>query len=375
MAGEASGDLHGSNLVKALKRIHPETKFSGVGGTRMREAGVDIIVSSSKIAVVGLTEVFKKIPIILDALKTVKRAIKEKQPALVVLIDFPDFNLNVARYARRSGVPVLYFISPQVWAWRKGRTRTIARRVNKMAVILPFERDFYAKCGVPVSYVGHPLLDVCPPVENRSETAKKLGLRTEGPLIGLLPGSRFEEIRNMMPAMTEAARMLLERYPSARFVLSLAPGVEMEFINKFIPRGLPVEIISKNLYKYLNAFDVAMVASGTATLEAALMETPMVIVYKVSRLSYRVGRLVIKTPAIGLANLVAGEKYFTELIQHELTPERLYAEIVSILEEPSVRSRIRKGLSRVRLRLGESGALERTAALAASMIKNRIEHG
>ncbi len=341
----------------------------------MREAGVDIIVSSSKIAVVGLTEVFKKIPIILTALKTVKHAIKEKRPSLVILIDFPDFNLNVAKYARRSGVPVLYFISPQVWAWRKGRIRTIARRVNKMAVILPFERDFYAKCGVPVSYVGHPLLDVCPPVENRSEAAQKLGLGTEGPLIGLLPGSRSEEIRNMMPAMTGAARMLLNRYPSARFVLPLAPGVEMEFITKFIPRGLPMEIHSKNLYKYLNACDAAMVASGTATLEAALMETPMVIVYKVSGLSYRVGRLVIKTPAIGLANLVAGEKYFTELIQHELTPARLYSEIVSMLEEPSVRSRIRKGLSRVRLRLGESGALERTAALAASMIKSRVDDG
>ncbi|MFO8088772.1 MAG: lipid-A-disaccharide synthase [Desulfatiglandaceae bacterium] len=375
VAGEASGDLHGSNLVRALKRIRPETTFSGVGGPRMREAGVDIIVSSSKIAVVGLTEVFKKIPIILTALKTVKHAIKEKRPSLVILIDFPDFNLNVAKYARRSGVPVLYFISPQVWAWRKGRIRTIARRVNKMAVILPFERDFYAKCGVPVSYVGHPLLDVCPPVENRSEAAQKLGLGTEGPLIGLLPGSRSEEIRNMMPAMTGAARMLLNRYPSARFVLPLAPGVEMEFITKFIPRGLPMEIHSKNLYKYLNACDAAMVASGTATLEAALMETPMVIVYKVSGLSYRVGRLVIKTPAIGLANLVAGEKYFTELIQHELTPARLYSEIVSMLEEPSVRSRIRKGLSRVRLRLGESGALERTAALAASMIKSRVDDG
>ena len=220
--------------------------------------------------------------------------------------------------------------------------------------------------------MGHPLLDVCPPVENRSEAAQNLVLGTEGPLIGLLPGSRSEEIRNMMPAMTGAARMLLDRYPSARFVLPLAPGVEMEFIKKFIPRGLPIEIHSKNLYKYLNACDAAMVASGTATLEAALMETPMVIVYKVSGLSYRVGRLVVKTPAIGLANLVAGEKYFTELIQHELTPARLYAEIVSILEEPSVRSRIRKGLSRVRLRLGESGALDRTAAIAASMIK---EHG
>lgn len=369
MAGEASGDFHGSNLVTALKRIRPATTFSGVGGPRMCEAGVDILVSSSEIAVVGLTEVLKKIPKILTALKTVKRAIKEKHPSLVILIDFPDFNLNVARYARHAGIPVLYFISPQVWAWRKGRIRTIAGRVNRMAVILPFERDFYAKHGVPVSYVGHPLMDVCPPVENRTEAAQRLGLGTQGPLIGVLPGSRSEEIRNMMPAMTGAACMLLERYPSARFLLPLAPGVAPGFIRSFIPPGLPMEIHSKNLYTYLNACDAAMVASGTVTLEAALMETPMVIVYRVSRISYRVGRLVIKTPAIGLANLVAGGNYFTELIQHELTPARLYSEVVSLLEEPSVRARIRRGLSQVRLRLGESGALDRTAAIAASMMK------
>jgi len=371
VAGEASGDFHGSNLVRALKRIQPESRFSGVGGPGMSKAGVNILVSSSDIAVVGLTEVIKKIPKILNALKTVKREIRERRPSLVVLIDFPDFNLNVAKYAKRSGIPVLYFISPQVWAWRKGRVRTIAGRVDEMAVVLPFESAFYEECGVPVSYVGHPLLDICPPVENRTEAARSLGLGTEGPVIGMLPGSRTEEIKNMMPAMTGAARLLVERYPSARFVLPLAATVEVEFIKKFIPNELSIEIQRENLYKYLNACDAAMVASGTATLEAALMETPMVIVYKVSGLSYRVGRLVIKSPYIGLANLVAGGGYFAELIQHELTPVRVYTEIVSMLEEPSVRSRVRKGLSRVRLRLGESGALDRTAALAASMIKKQ----
>ncbi len=374
VAGEASGDFHGSNLVRAFKRVRPDVRFCGVGGTAMREAGLDVLIPFSDITVVGLTEVLKKVPKILYALRAVKGAIRKLHPALVVLIDFPDFNLNIAKYAKRLGIPVLYFISPQVWAWRKGRVRTIAGRVDKMAVILPFERDFYAQCGIPVTYVGHPLVDACPAVENRTQAAFSLGLGTDGPIIGLLPGSRSEEIRNLMPSIMGAARLLRSRYRTARFVLPLAPTVEAAFIKKFIPEDLSIEIRRNNLYKYLNACDAAIVASGTATLEAALMETPMVIVYRVSAVSYRVGRMVIKTQAIGLANLVAGGIYFPELIQHELTPGRLYSEIVSMLEEPSVRSRVRKGLTKVRQRLGQGGASERTAALAASMMKGRIHN-
>jgi lipid-A-disaccharide synthase len=368
VAGEASGDLHGSNLVKALKRLRPATEFFGIGGPRMMDTGVRVLVHSSDIAVVGLTEVVKKIPKILSALKTIKMAVSQRRPSLVVLIDYPDFNLLVAKYARRAGIPVLYFISPQVWAWRKRRVHTIARRVDRMAVILPFERDFYLENGVPVTYVGHPLLDVCPPVGSRIQAARFMGINTDGPVIGLLPGSRSDEIRNLMPAMAGTARMLLRRYPKLHCVLPLASTVDEEFVRSFVPKDLPIEIYRKDIYTLLNACDAAVVASGTATLEAALMETPLVIGYKVSPLTYRVGKLVIKAPAIGLANLVAGENYFTELIQHEVTPGRLYREVVSMLEDPDIRSRVRKGLYSVRKRLGDKGACERTAALAAEIM-------
>ena len=368
VAGEASGDLHGSNLVKALRRLRPETRFTGIGGPRMVEAGVRVLVPSSDMAVVGLTEVFKKVPRILTAFNTVKRTLKRHRPSLVVLIDYPDFNLHVAKHAGRAGIPVLYFLSPQVWAWRKGRVRTIARRVDSMAVILPFERDFYQGYGIPVTYVGHPLLDVCPPVKDRPQAARLLGIDSGGPVIGLLPGSRTEEIRNLMPPMTGSVRLLADRYPSLRCLLPLAPTVKEALVRSYIPGDLPIEIYRKDFYTLLNACDAAMVASGTATLEAALMQTPMVIAYKVSGLSYQVGKLVISPQAIGLANLVAGGNYFPELIQYQVTPERLYTEVVSMIEDPAVRSRMLGGLSEVRQRLGDKGALDRTAALASAMM-------
>ena len=373
VAGEASGDLHGSNLVKAIKRMQPGIDFMGIGGPMMMEAGVRILVPSSDMAVVGFTEVFRKIPLILGALGKVKRALESRRPSLLVLIDYPDFNLHVARYARRRQIPVLYFISPQVWAWRTGRVRTIARRVDSMAVILPFERDFYMAHGIPVTYVGHPLLDVCPAVRDRKEAAGLMGVEAGGPVIGLLPGSRAEEIRNLMPDMVGAVRMLLGRYPSLRCLLPLAPSVSENFVSSFIPGDLPIEIHRNDIYTLLNACDAAMVTSGTATLEAALMETPMVIAYRVSELSYVVGKMVIKARTIGLANLVAGEKCFTELIQHQVTPEALYREIVTILEDSVARSRMLGALSEVRRNLGDKGASERTAALALEM--TRPENG
>lgn len=368
VAGEASGDLHGANLVKALKRVRPETRFSGIGGPRMIEAGVGVLVPSSDTAVVGLTEVFRKIPRILSALRTVKEILYRRRPSLVILIDFPDFNLHVAKHAKRAGVPVLYFISPQVWAWRKGRVRTIAERVDSMAVILPFERDFYLARGVPVTYVGHPLLDVCPEVQDRALAARGLGIEKESPVIGLLPGSRSEEIRNLMPPMVGALRLLQKRYPSMRCLLPLAPTVEESFVRSFIPGDISIDIHRTDIYRLLNACDAAMVASGTATLEAALMETPMVIAYRVSALSYLAGRIVISVPAIGLANLVAGGNFFPELIQNGVTPERLYTEVVSILEDSGVRSGMLEALSRVRDKLGEKGASERAAEIASGMI-------
>jgi len=371
IAGEASGDLHGSNLVKAMRELDKDIEFMGIGGKRMAQAGVEILFSASEMSVVGLTEVWGKLGTIVGASRRLKSVLKNDHPDLLILIDYPDFNLHMAGLAKRFQVPVLYYISPQVWAWRKGRVRKIVQRTDRMAVILPFEEKFYAERGVEVDYVGHPILDACPSTWPGEAANTACATNHARPVVGLLPGSRKEEIRSLLPCMIEAAEIIKERYPDIRCFLPLAETVDPAFVESFLSEA-PVEIhvTRGDIYDTLRACHVAFVASGTATLETAIMGVPMVIVYKVSRISYWVGKMIIKVPHIGLVNLVAGEEIVPELIQGGVTAERVALEALKLLEDRGVRADTIKKLAAVRQRLGGRGASERTAKIALEMMKS-----
>jgi lipid-A-disaccharide synthase len=373
VAGEASADLHGSNLVKAMKKLAPGIVFWGIGGKNMEEAGVKILFSSSEMAVVGITEVLGKLRTIARASGRLKRILKSKRPDLLILIDYPDFNIHIAKTAKRFKIPVLYYISPQVWAWRMGRVRKIARRIDRMAVILPFEKTFYAKRGVSVDYVGHPLLDSLSQEVDKKQVGVELGSEQGYPLVGLLPGSRKEEIRNLLPVMIESVQILGKRYPKIRCRLSLAPTIEAEFIRSFTENSsVKIEIIPGNTLETLRICHVALVASGTATLETALMGIPMVIAYKISRFSYWLGRIVVRVPYIGLVNLVAGEEVAPELIQDDVVAGRLANEALNILEDDGIRENMINKLRGIRESLGRFGASESTAKIALEMMRSRL---
>ena len=337
----------------------------------MEQAGVKILFSSSDMAVVGLTEVITRIRIIIRAAIRLKSIIKYRRPDLLILIDYPDFNLHIARIAKRYKIPVLYYISPQVWAWRSGRVKKIARLVDRMVVILPFEEAFYRQRGVKVDYVGHPLLDICPADENKDPAMVDLRAGHDYPVIGLLPGSRKAEVMSLLPVMLKSAEIIRERYPAMRCVLPLASTIESGFVQSLISKSsVRVKVVQGNVYDVLHTCHAALVASGTVTLETAIMEVPMVIVYRVSPISYRVGKMMIKVPFIGLVNLVAGEAVVPELIQDEVTPERLADEVMTIIEDSDVREKMINKLKAIKRRLGRGGASDKTAGIALEMIRS-----
>ncbi|MEE4609004.1 MAG: lipid-A-disaccharide synthase [Desulfobacteraceae bacterium] len=362
IAGEASADAHGAGLVRALRRRRPDLACFGVGGPALRDAGVEIIVDAAALAVVGITEVAAKARALRDALGRVRRALARRRPGLLVLIDLPDFNLMVAATARRLGVPVLYYIGPQIWAWRPGRIRQIAQRVDHMAVILPFEASLYRRHGVPVTFVGHPLMDAAPPPSVEAPGP---------PRVGLLPGSRDREIERHLPQMLAAARQVARQRPDVRWTVSIAPGVDPASVHRIIAQADPVfflETATGGVRDILAQSTLVVAASGTVTLEAAVAGTPTIIVYKVSALSYRLGRALIRVPFIGLANLIAEAPVVPELIQDQATGENIAGHVLALLQNPARRRAMRTALARVRRRLGPPGAGERVAAIAWRML-------
>lgn len=370
ISGEASGDLHGSNLVKEILRLDPSIRFFGIGGDRMEKTGVEILIHASEMAVVGLTEVFAKGGVILRARKLIKTALKEGTPDLVILIDYPDFNLYVAKQARRHGCKVFYYISPQVWAWRKNRVFSIARLVDRMAVILPFEKGMYDRAGLNVEFVGHPLLDVVKKKYSRDEALGRFGLEPHRKTVALVPGSRLNEVEKLLPEMLRAAERLLVKYPDIQFILPRASSLEHGAIERFTDRAaLDIFVVDNDTYDVIGAADIAIVTSGTATLETALLETPMVIVYKVSPLSYLIGRMVININYIGLANIIAGRGIVPELIQGDATGKKIAREIEGLLDNGDRLVQMKADLHTVRERLGEPGAAARTARMAFELIE------
>lgn len=370
IAGEASGDLHGSNLVKAMKEQDPSLVFYGVGSRNMRDAGVSLLADASEISVVGATEVLTHIGAIYRVYAKLKRFLREERPDLLILIDFPDFNILTGKAARKLGVPILYYISPQVWAWRKGRVNTLAKLVTTMLVVFPFEVDLYRDAGVDVRFVGHPLADVVKSAYTREEARSVLGIARDSRTVALLPGSRKQEITHLLPDMLKAAAILRGRFPDVRFVLPVAPTLANGLVENYIAEsGVPVRITDGQVYDVLRASDAAMVTSGTATLETGLMAVPMVIVYRMSSLSYLLGRMFIHVKHIGLVNIVAGRTVVPELIQDDVTPEKIAGAIGTILADQGKHDQVANDLQQVRVLLGEGGASFRAASVARELLE------
>ncbi len=357
VAGEASGDLYGGQLIREAALLAPGVSFFGVGGASMREAGLRVLSRSEDISVVGLFEVIRHLGVIRRALKTVTDSIRSQRPDLVLLIDFPDFNFRVARAAAKSGVEVLYYISPQVWAWRRGRVKTLARLVNKMIVIFPFEVDIYRKAGVDVEFLGHPIVDEVKRRLNNLTIDKK-----GHPVIALLPGSRKSEIERHMPAMREAARIIREKVPDAEFTIPLAPTLAREDVeNYLVSSSVPITVREGAFHEVVKNADVAVVSSGTATVETALLGTPMVVIYRLNPLTFFLARRLIRVPYIAMVNLVSGRRVVPELIQDEASAEAIAREVLTLLTDEGARRRMKEALREVGRIIGEPGASRRIA--------------
>jgi lipid-A-disaccharide synthase len=364
VAGEASGDLRGAELVAELRRIRPDVRVTGVGGDRLRAAGMDVLVDAAELSAMGVTELFGRVGSIVRSYRRVRGAITgadgAERPDLVVLIDFPDFNLRLAKVARRAGIPVLYYVSPQVWAWRRYRVRTLASRVDHLAVVFPFEADLYRGL-TEVSFVGHPALETVRATSAPEDVRRRHGLALDRPLVTLLPGSRGSEIRALLPPMVEAVRRL-----GVQAVVALAHESLRPLAQEICPSGLP--LVHGETWDLVSAADLVLLSSGTATLETALLERPMVIMYRLSPLSYGLARMLVRVPFIGMPNLILGKAAVPELIQADVTPERIAEEARRILDDPARAAAIRADLARVRALLGEPGAAGRAAQIAIRMI-------
>ena len=368
LAGEASGDQHGAKLVSAMQKKYPALFFCGMGGDALRQAGVRIVMEASELTVVGITEVFAKIPAILKGMATIKNLLKSLRPDILILIDFPDFNLHIAAVAKKLDIPVLYYISPQIWAWRQGRVNRIGKLVDHMAVILPFEQRFYQDHHVPVTYVGHPLMDA-----NLPAVKPVLNAGTKGQtVIGLVPGSRENEIVRHLPVILDAVEILKKRLKHVKFIISHAPSVERQQIQSAVerhPLRAEIDLVSDGVEKVFERSDVIVAASGTVTLQAAIHGMPMVIIYKVSPISFWLGRALVRVPNIGLVNLVAGERLVPELVQHEASAENIASALVHMLSDASQLNHLKQRLFALRDVLGGGGASERVADLALEMLQ------
>jgi lipid-A-disaccharide synthase len=369
VAGEVSGDLHGSHLVEAIQRLEPEVQFFGVGGESLKRRGMKLLYPAHSLSVVGITEVFLKLGTILKALRGLKRSLDREKPNLVILIDFPEFNLRLAKMAHRRGIPVLYYISPQVWAWRPKRINLIARLVKKMIVLFPFEVPLYEAAGVDAEWVGHPLLDIVKPTLPKEVAFQQFGLDPKRRTIGLLPGSRVHEVERLLPPLLASAHLLQREIPDLQFVIPLAPGIPKTILSSWMKNiSIPVKVVEGFTYDVMNLAELLITASGTATLEGAILGKPMIIIYRVSLPSYWVGRALIRVDHIGLVNLVAEKEIAPELIQKDAHPQRIADEAFRILRDPILSRKMSESMGEVRQKLGEPGAAQRAALIVSSML-------
>jgi len=360
VAGEASGDLHGARLVEALRQREPRLSFTGMGGNGMRAAGVRLLADAGETAVVGIAELWEKRRALRAALLTLRAHLVATRPALLICVDFPDFNLLLARTAHRLGIPVCYFISPQIWAWRSGRIRTIRRLVRKMLVLFPFEEALYRAAGVDVAFVGHPLLDALAGVPGRDACRTGLTIAESARVVALLPGSRTAEVSRHLPILLGAAAKILEAEPDVTLLLGLSQTMDRPAVVAAAAHaGVPVRVIHGRTPEVMRAADFLLAVSGTVTLEAAILGTPMLITYRVSPVSGWLLRMLIRVHFAGLPNLIAGKAIVPELLQRDATPERLATATLEVMRSAPRQAAMREALADVRRRLGDPGAVER----------------
>jgi len=367
VAGEASGDLYGGMLAAEIRSKRPDIVLGGVGGERMKAAGVDIFLDTSDLAVVGVWEAIARLPELRRAMNRVKDRIAGERPDLLVLIDYPGMNLRLASFAGKRGIKVMYYISPQVWAWGRGRIESIRKHVDKMVVILPFELDLYSKRGVDVEYVGHPLMDIVATGIDPGAFRDLYGIGSRSRLVSLLPGSRLQEIGHLLGPLLEAALIVGRRLPDVQFAVVSVPEHRDLVVGRLRQAGLRYPVVTEHKYEAIAASDLALTCSGTVTLEAALLGTPMVVIYRLSPVSWLLGRVMVKVPHISLVNLVAGRRVVPELLQGGVTAERLAREAVRVLDDPGALERMRADLRDVRSKLGGGGATARAADIAISL--------
>lgn len=372
VTGEASGDLHGAKLMSAITAQLPDTKFFGVGGKNMAAKGCEILIPGEELAVMGIVEIVGHLPVILNAFNKLKREFYgSNKPDALVLIDFPEFNLRLARQAKKAGIPVLYYVSPQVWAWRRGRVKKIAAVVDSLAAIFPFEPAFYDGQDILVKYVGHPLLDEFEEAGNCQNLRPRLQISQDKKVVGLFPGSRHNELRYMLDTLVESAQLIFDKEPEVHFLVPVANTLSRADIQSRFPTELPVSFIESDdatIYDVASSCDTILTVSGTVTLQIALVGTPMAIFYKVSPLTYAIGKRLIKVDHAGLANIVAEDRIVPEFIQDMATPQNLADEALRVLNDSRYASDMRSALEQVHTKLGEPGCSARVAEMLLQLL-------
>jgi len=368
-AGEASGDQHAAHMFQEMQKLHPGVHGLGMGGVKMGQSGIDIRFDSSGIGVIGLIEILKHYGEIRTALNLMKKLVVSEKPDLLVCVDYKEFNLKLAKFAKNQGVKVLFYVSPQVWAWRPGRVVTYGKAINMMAVIFPFETAYYQAKNVPVRYVGHPSVDKVHPQRSKQADFQLFNLAVGQPVVGILPGSRANEIKRMLPVMLKAAENLAKRYPQLQFLLPQADSVSDELLDSHLQNcPLAIKVIKQQAYDAIQCCDAVMTTSGTASLEIALLGVPMVIAYRLSPITYWLGKQLVKIPFIGLPNIIVGKLVAKELIQDAVSPETLADEIACLLNDQAYRAACIEGLNQVKGLLGEGGGSKNMANLALEML-------
>ena len=369
LAGEASGDAHAAEFVERLKLAQADIRVSGMGGEAMRRAGVEVFFDSSIIAVVGLVEVLRHWGDIKQAMKVVKQRLEETRPDLLILVDYPEFNLKMARHARSLGIKVLFYISPQVWAWRPRRIHKIGSLIDYMAVIFRFEKKYYQDAGIPVEFVGHPLVDKVEPNRDTAAVRRHLGIADDARVIGLFPGSRQSEIARLLPLLFDTAKAMRARDPAIKFILPVASTLNFDEISSLSAQsGVDIQVCREDIYDVIATCDAIATCSGTVTLEIALIGTPMCILYKMSWLSYLIMSRLITIPHIGLANIVAGDAVVREFLQSDANAAAVSDELFALLDDAQYREHVKTGMQRVRENLGDGDGANNMAQLVLRLV-------
>lgn len=371
VTGEASGDLHGAHVVREIKKLLPNINCFGIGGMQMQQAGVDIHTNVSELSVVGLVEVLKHYPRLRKILNTTKNTLTQNKPDLLILIDSPDFNLPLAKTAKQCGIKVLYYISPQIWAWRKNRIKLIKKYVDMMAVVFPFEEKFYLDANVPVEYVGHPLIKEAHASIDKNQFFNTMNLDAGKKLIGLFPGSRVSEIDNNYPVLLNTAKTILQQRKDIQFITPAASTLPDGLLQNHISdAGIDIKTTSENIYDVINACDAIAAASGTVTLQITLMQIPMLIIYKISPTTYKIFKRIVKFSYAGIANVIAGKEITREFIQDDATVENISNELNKLLSEKEYVSQMKNNMRKIKESLGDKNASAATAQLAVNLISN-----